>query len=945
MADYKLRLDVDAKELEKKLTKAFQTAMSGLNLGGAGGGASSTVNSIGNATIQLGKYNKIIGQQTASLQDLKDAMTEMMNLEHKQALELNEANKLRQTSIRLLAKENALIRLSQSSGTTFRNIGQLFGGQIGGGTGKGIDYILSNISMFKTKKTLNRQFKELALKEAKGQYETGKISDIEYGFKTQEIGQKYKDTKLDKFFDSAKKQYSESRFGQSKAGKAVSVLGKGAGVPVKVAGIAAGFAGAMGLGKMIIDSSPMLQSMLKLLNVGIMLILRPIGDFIGFMLRPLLIEFVKKVAVPAYREGAKAAKEWGTKVGKALLLAFTNPGKFFTEGLINPLIKGATMLWFDLEAQLKNLGAMLNPFVNKEEEFAKNLKEAEEKKAAINIPTLWDDLENPELTNKIQDLTGELPEVTRSQDQLGATTCFNAQTSQSLEQGVQQQLGVLTQNNGNLLDNTSSTDENTTQIDRNTTAIGKMEALFEKARKDEAERQKRLEEKEAKNRASVNNSYDPYIDPKTGEEIDPWAGAKARVNKDGRDRLKEEADRAAGIYGNFANPDFATGGYNKINPATGKVYTSAERKAGLDVIDETSAIMQAARDSISGISAKTIVQQNEARRHAGMGSGGFYNPTCSQDPISSGAINPATGRPYSARDIIGTTVSNPYQGMDIGRGKLQNLLKDKGAKYFADIIEKTLPTDDEVSDLELSQNETIQSFIDSNDRNVKANEEMVNLGSEMLANKQTEAKYALCSMYTAEMINDHFNVMENEVDDARVAGINIAEGLESLWERVQKALKRLSVQTNSEGKKTSDAKAADSALNDMNTPSTAAYTAGKYMIGYCRNGEFVEYGPYTLDAPAIKYYEKTKGAKLRKLARGGIINEPILGLGQRTGNQYLMGENGPETITPGANTSIANGGSTFNITINASGVGDIERQLKPAILRMLKESTARAGIV
>ena len=558
MADYKLRLDVDAKELEKKLTKAFQTAMSGLNLGGTGGGASSTVNSIGNATIQLGKYNKIIGQQTASLQDLKDAMTEMMNLEHKQALELNEANKLRQTSIRLLAKENALIRLSQSSGTTFRNIGQLFGGQIGGGTGKGIDYILSNISMFKTKKTLNRQFKELALKEAKGQYETGKISDIEYGFKTQEIGEKYKDNKLDKFFDSAKKQYSESRFGQSKAGKAVSVLGKGAGVPVKVAGIAAGFAGAMGLGKMIIDSSPMLQSMLKLLNVGIMLILRPIGDFIGFMLRPLLIEFVKKVAVPAYREGAKAAKEWGTKVGKALLLAFTNPGKFFTEGLVNPLIKGATMLWFDLEAQLKNLGAMLAPWVfNKEEEYTKNLKEAEEKKAAINIPTLWDGMENSEISNKIQDLTGELPEVTRSQDQLGATTCFNSQVGQQVSQGVTQQIGVLTQNNGNLLDNTSSTDKNSTEIDRNTTAMGQLEKVMERQRQLEEERQKKLEEQRARNRATIENSYDTYIDPKTGEEINPWAGAQARVTEDA---LKAEADRAAEYYGGFANPDFAWDG-------------------------------------------------------------------------------------------------------------------------------------------------------------------------------------------------------------------------------------------------------------------------------------------------------------------------------------------------------------------------------------------------
>jgi hypothetical protein len=60
----------------------------------------------------------------------------------------------------------------------------------------------------------------------------------------------------------------------------------------------------------------------------------------------------------------------------------------------------------------------------------------------------------------------------------------------------------------------------------------------------------------------------------------------------------------------------------------------------------------------------------------------------------------------------------------------------------------------------------------------------------------------------------------------------------------------------------------------------------------------------------------------------------------------MFGEAGPETVTPGIGGTVNNrGGSTFNITINASNVGDIERQLKPAILKMLKESTARAGII
>ena len=93
------------------------------------------------------------------------------------------------------------------------------------------------------------------------------------------------------------------------------------------------------------------------------------------------------------------------------------------------------------------------------------------------------------------------------------------------------------------------------------------------------------------------------------------------------------------------------------------------------------------------------------------------------------------------------------------------------------------------------------------------------------------------------------------------------------------------------------------------------------------------------------YKDRGPMLSFTKMARGGIIGEKIFGIGE-SGQQYMFGESGPETVTPGVGGTVNNrGGSTFNITINASNVGDIERQLKPAILKMLKESTARAGIV
>ncbi len=90
------------------------------------------------------------------------------------------------------------------------------------------------------------------------------------------------------------------------------------GTVVKLAGLATGVAGLLQMRKMVIDSSPMLQAMLKLLNVGIMFILRPIGDFFGFVLRPLLVPFIL-LASQFYASRLGLISETGTDAGQALL--------------------------------------------------------------------------------------------------------------------------------------------------------------------------------------------------------------------------------------------------------------------------------------------------------------------------------------------------------------------------------------------------------------------------------------------------------------------------------------------------------------------------------------------------------------------------------------------------------------------------------------------------
>ena len=126
----------------------------------------------------------------------------------------------------------------------------------------------------------------------------------------------------------------------------------------KLSLIAIGVGSILGLVKkltgMIIDSSPMLQQMLKLLNFGFMLILRPIGDFIGFFLKPMIMWFIRDVALPWYKSNVKKAmdkgNEEGTKFADNPLLYLGKKGALGLAGLtlshldeIQNAIEGAFM--------------------------------------------------------------------------------------------------------------------------------------------------------------------------------------------------------------------------------------------------------------------------------------------------------------------------------------------------------------------------------------------------------------------------------------------------------------------------------------------------------------------------------------------------------------------------------------------------------------------------
>ena len=86
------------------------------------------------------------------------------------------------------------------------------------------------------------------------------------------------------------------------------------------------------LGKKLFDSSPLLKTMMSLLNTSVMLILRPIGDFFGAMLRPIMLFFLKNIAIPWFKQG-KSLMDFGASTGKRILGFLLKPVETISAGI------------------------------------------------------------------------------------------------------------------------------------------------------------------------------------------------------------------------------------------------------------------------------------------------------------------------------------------------------------------------------------------------------------------------------------------------------------------------------------------------------------------------------------------------------------------------------------------------------------------------------------
>jgi len=92
--------------------------------------------------------------------------------------------------------------------------------------------------------------------------------------------------------------------------------------------------------KKAMEASPMLQQMMKIMNVAMTLFLRPIGDFIGGMLKPIMLFFLREIAVPMLKKGKDFIK-FGEAFGKNVLGFLLKPIETIQAaiiGAIGPLV-------------------------------------------------------------------------------------------------------------------------------------------------------------------------------------------------------------------------------------------------------------------------------------------------------------------------------------------------------------------------------------------------------------------------------------------------------------------------------------------------------------------------------------------------------------------------------------------------------------------------------
>ena len=121
-----------------------------------------------------------------------------------------------------------------------------------------------------------------------------------------------------KILDKMSKKFDGYFGGSSKWNKMFGGHGKMAATGIGLGAAGIGFAAVQKGVTLAIESSPLLQQMLKLWKFGILMLLRPIATFFGMIMRPIMIVMLRKFIIPFYQKYMPAMMVLGDKIGNLL---------------------------------------------------------------------------------------------------------------------------------------------------------------------------------------------------------------------------------------------------------------------------------------------------------------------------------------------------------------------------------------------------------------------------------------------------------------------------------------------------------------------------------------------------------------------------------------------------------------------------------------------------
>jgi hypothetical protein len=790
----------------------------------------------------------------------EESKKRILNLEDKiwkkreQILQTNRMARLEQEKeMRFMTK-----KMSGMSGRmqkrTFESIGGLFGGRMGGGGGVAIDMLLNKWGAYTGK--LEKQKQYLGPGRQGGVYSATKDNPL--GTETP-----------DKF-------------------KKASTLF----TPVKLMGIAAGLAGIAGLGKLIIDSSPVLQSILKILNVGIMLMLRPIGDFIGFVLRPLMIQFVKQVAIPYYKDYSKHAKTLGSKLGGQLMAFINNP-----LGSLSMMIVSALGVFFGLKSQDSGIIEEMGTTPEKMLEAAYpggefNTVEPLPTLAGMDLPNIHAALILPvttfviEWSKAFKDVLPMIKNgiITMTYIFKSIFNAFKAINMVNILMGV----GSINMKIYSIVAAFKAI--NMVNILMGVGSINmKIHSIFA-----------------AFKSINIRNIKDGVvkINSKFVELFKSFDGLKTKTG---------DIDKSSGGKTGWAAfiDFFKSNVSDKIFPP----------KSGNQSYDDYINIEKEKNPKMGGAGPLTKL----FRVLAGLDL--LLNP---EKFVYDVLMWEKAGGPRSEGD-------DPYHG--IPPPDPNPFCIPSPSDIIDNIVEFFFPTHKGVG---------IQGILPGA---AACTGEMTDVYDDILGDTEAQSTISQDVLTTMGGLGNNFNLVGSLSDDMKSDMLGSASSLSDMGvtaEKITMTMRGVYDSLMSALGKASSGLPGAGAYNQKlnNMKSVFDSNESNYKITWSNGNSKI----LSLTQPAVDYYTKlrSKGAgilSIQKMAAGGIINEPIFGIGQNTGKGYLMGESGPERITPGTGQVSAGGAPNITINITANNIGDIERQLKPTLLRIIKESTSRAGIV